>query len=61
MPLVTENRFPLVRQTIPRCTDAILCYVYEDHSANVSYKYEGILKGISRSSATLIFSMGVPI
>ena len=32
-----------------------------DHNGNVSYKYEGILKVISRSRATLIFSMGVPI
>ena len=32
---VPENRFPPVRQTIPRGTDAILCYVYGDHNANV--------------------------
>ena len=40
---VPENRFPPVRQTIPRCTDAISWYVHGDHSANVSYKYEGVL------------------
>ena len=49
------------RQTIPRGTDAILCSVYGDHNGNVYYKYEGILKVISRSRATLIFSMGVPL
>ena len=32
---VPENRFPPVRQTIPRCTDAISWYLYGDHSANV--------------------------
>ena len=32
-----------------------------DHSANVSYKYEGVLKVIRRSRATLIFAMGVLI
>ena len=56
-----ENRFPPVRQTIPRCTDAISSYVDGDHSANVSYEYEGILKVIRRSRATLIFPMDVPI
>ena len=56
-----ENRFPPVRQTIPRCTDTISWYVYGDHSANVSYKYEGVLKVIRRSRATLIFSVGDPI
>ena len=59
--LVPEVRFPPVRQTIPRGTDAILCYVYDDHSANVSYKYEGVLKVVRRSRATLIFSVGVPM
>ena len=53
--------FPPVRQTIPGGTDAILCYVYGDHNRNVSYKYEGILKVVRRSRATLIFSMGVPL
>ena len=56
-----ENRFPPVRQTIPGDTDAILCYVYGDYNGNVSHEYEGVLKVISRSRATLIFSMGVPI
>ena len=28
---------------------------------NVSYKYEGVLKVIRRSRATLIFSEGVPV
>ena len=51
----------LVRQTIPRCTDAISWYVHGDHSANVSYKYEGVLKVIRRSRETLIFAMGVLI
>ena len=32
---VLENRFPPVRQTIPGGTDAIFCYVYGAHSANV--------------------------
>ena len=32
-----------------------------DHSANVSYKYEGVLTVIRRSRATLIFAMGVLI
>ena len=60
--MVPENRFPPVRQTIPGGgTDAISCYVYRDHNGNVSYKYEGVLKVISRSRATLIFSVGVPI
>ena len=58
---VSEVRFPPVRQTIPEGTDAILCYVYGDYNGNVSYEYEGVLKVISRSRATLIFSMGVPI
>ena len=58
---VPEVRFPPVRQTIPEGTDAILCYVYGDYNGNVSYEYEGVLKVISRSRATLIFSMGVPI
>ena len=40
---VPENRFPPVRQTIPRCTDTISWHVHGDHSANVSYKYEGVL------------------
>ena len=58
---IPENRFPPVRQTIPRCTDAISGYVHGHHSANVSYKYEGVLKVIRRSRATLIFAMGVLI
>ena len=58
---VPENRFPPARQTIPGGTDAILCYVYGDYNGNVSYEYEGVLKVISRSRATLIFSMGVPL
>ena len=32
-----------------------------DHNGNVSYEYEGVLKVISRSRATLIFSMRVPL
>ena len=28
---------------------------------HVSYKYEGVLKVVKRSRATLIFAMGVPI
>ena len=56
---VPENRFPPVRQTIPKCTDAICWYVDGDHSANVSYEYEGVLKVIRRSRATLIFPMDV--
>ena len=60
--MVPENRFPLVRQTIPGGgTDAISWYVYRDHNGNVTYKYEGVLKVIRRSRATLIFSVGVPI
>ena len=60
--MVPENRFPLVRQTIPGGgTDAISWYVYRDHNGNVPYKYEGVLKVIRRSRATLIFSVGVPI
>ena len=58
---VSEVRFPPVRQTIPGGTDAISWYVSGDHSANVSYKYEGILKVVRRSRATLIISMGVPL
>ena len=58
---VPENRFLPVRQTIPRCTDAISWYVDGDHSANVSYEYEVFMKVIRRSRATLIFPMGVPI
>ena len=54
-------RFPPVRQTIPTCIDAISSYVHGDQSANVSYKYEGVLKVGRRSRATLIFSVGVPI
>ena len=58
---VSENKFPPVRQTIPGGTDAILCYVHGDYG-NVSYEYEGVLKVInSRSRATLIFSMGIPM
>ena len=55
-----EVRFP-VRQTIAGVIDAISRYVHGDHSANVSYKYEGVLKVIRRSRATLIFAMGVLI
>ena len=58
---VPENRFPPVRQIIPRGTDAISWYLLGDHCANVSYKYEGVLKVIRRSRATLIISMGVPV
>ena len=59
---VPENRFPPVRQTIPGGgTDAISWYVYRDHNGNVYYKYEGVLKVVRRSRATLIFSVGVPI
>ena len=58
---VSENRFPLVIQNIPGGIDAISWYVHGDHSANVSYKYEGVLKVIRRSRATLIFAMGVLI
>ena len=58
---VPKNRFPPVRQTIPGGTDAISWYDYGDHSANVSYKYEGVVKVIRRSRATSIFAMGVPI
>ena len=57
---VPENRFPPVRQTIPGGTDAISWNDYRDHSANVSYKYEGVLKVVRRSRATLLFSVGVP-
>ena len=46
---------------MPRWTDAISWYVHGDHSTNVSYKYEGVLKVIRRSRATLIFAMGVLI
>ena len=59
--MVPENRFPPVRQTIPGGTDTISWYVHGDHSANVSYKYEGVLKVIRRSRAPLIFAMGVLI
>ena len=58
---VSEVRFPPVRQTIPGGTDAISWYVYRDHNGNMSYKYEGVLKVVRRSRATLIFSMGVPM
>ena len=44
-----------------RGTDAISWYVHGDHSANVSYKYEEVLKVVRRSRATLIFSVGVPM
>ena len=50
---VPENRFPPVRQTIPGGRDAISFYVYGDHSANVSYQYERVLKFITRSRAPL--------
>ena len=50
---VPENRFPPVRQTIPGGRDAISFYVYGDHSANVSYQYERVLKVITRSRAPL--------
>ena len=60
--MVPENRFPPVRQNIPGGgTDAISWYVYRDHNGNVPYKYEGVLKVVRRSRATLIFSVGVPI
>ena len=59
--LVPENGFPPMRQTIPGGTDAISCYVYRDHNGNVSYKYEGVLKVVRRSRATLIFSVCVPM
>ena len=60
--MVPENRFPPVRQTIPGGgTDPISWYVYRDHNGNVSYKYEGVLKVVGRSWATLIFSMCVPM
>ena len=59
--VVPENRFPPVRQTIPGGRDAISWYVYGDHRANVSYKYEGVLKVVRRSRATLLFSVGVLI
>ena len=58
---VSEVRFPPVIQNIPGDIDAISWYVHGDHSANVSYKYEDVLKVISRSRETLIFAMGVPI
>ena len=58
--MVPENRFPPVRQTIPGGgTDAISWYVYRDHNGNVSCKYEGVLKVVRRSRATLILAMGV--
>ena len=53
--------FLLVRETILGGTDAISWYDYGDHSANVSYKYEGVLKVVRRSRATLLFSVGVPM
>ena len=60
--MVPENRFPPVRQTIPGGgTDAISWYVYRDHNGNVSCKYEGVLKVVRRSRATLLFSVCVPI
>ena len=59
--LLKITRFPPVRQTIPRCTDAISWYVDGDHSANVSYEDERVLKVIGRSRATLIFPMDVPM
>ena len=58
---VSEVRFPPVIQNIPGGTDAISCYVSGHHSANVSYKYEGVVKVIRRSRSTLIFAMGVLI
>ena len=58
---VPKNRFPPVRQTIPGGIDAISWYAHGDHSANVSYKYEGVVKAIRRSRSTLIFAMGVLI
>ena len=58
---VPENRFAHVRQTIPGGRDAISFYVYGDHSANVSYQYEGVVKVITRSRAPLRFSMHVPM
>ena len=58
---VSEVRFPSVIQNIPGGIDAISWYVHGDHSANVSYKYEGVLKVVRRSRATLIFAMGVLI
>ena len=58
---VPEVRFPPVRETIPGGTNAILCYVHGNYNGNVSYKYEGVVKVIRRSRATLIFSMGVPM
>ena len=60
--MVPENRFPPVRQTIPGGgTDAISWYVYRAHNGNVPYTYEGVLKVVRRSRATLIFSVCVPI
>ena len=56
---VSEVRFPPVVQNIPGGIDAISWYVHGDHSANVSYKCEGVLKVIRRSRATLIFPMDV--
>ena len=54
---VPENRFLPVRQTIPGGTDAISWCFDGDDSANVSYEYEGVLKVIRRSRATLIFTI----
>ena len=59
--LVPEVRFPPVRETIPGGTNAILCYVHGNYNGNVSYKFEGVVKVIRRSRATLIFSMGLPM
>ena len=56
-----SRRTGFLRQSVPGGTDAILCYVYGDHNGNVSYKYEGVLKVVRRSRATLIFSMGIPL
>ena len=35
--------------------------MYKDHNGNVSCKYEGVLKVVRRSRATLIFSVCVPM
>ena len=35
--------------------------MYGDYNGNVSYEYDGVLKVISRSRATLIFSVCVPM
>ena len=57
---IPEVRFPPASQTIPGGRDAISWYVYRNHSANVSYKYEEVLKVIRRFR-TLIFSMSISI